>query len=133
MLGLNISFLVTFVCLAINGYADLRKRTSYTLVYLAAYLALYLLSPSIIPIILAVVTFVFNRDNNIVGGGDLDAALLIAYTLGISNGLKCALISCIAAIIFWMIKKDSEIPFITMLFIGYTVVMCQMYFMQEVI
>lgn len=128
MFGINLMLLITFACLAINGYTDLRSRRTYTLVYLATYVGLYILSPSILVLGLALATLVFNRDNNLVGGGDLDAVFLILYTLGINKSLTCALIACISSIVFWMIHKDKEIPFVAMLFIGYAVVVYRMIF-----
>ncbi|WP_373262070.1 hypothetical protein [Hungatella hathewayi] len=116
---MSLSLFIVFLCLLINGYADWKKRQTYTIIYLATYLVLFILKPDLVYVGLGFLTLLFNRDNNLVGGGDIDSAFLIIYTLGFSMGLSCFFVACICSILYWIISKNKEIPFVTMLFLGY--------------
>lgn len=118
-LTMAIQLFIVFICLLINGYTDLKKRQTYTMVFIIAYTILLLHNRDLILIVLILLTLLFNRDHNFVGGGDLDAACMVMYALGLSNGLYSYMIACICSVVYSVTTKNREIPFVTMLLIGY--------------
>lgn len=114
-----IQLFIVFICLLINGYTDFKNRQTYTMVFMIAYTILLIYNRDLLLVVLMLFTILFNRDNNFVGGGDLDAACMVLYALGLSNGLYSYMIACICSVIYSITTKNRELPFVTMLLIGY--------------
>ena len=108
--------LITGICLCLNGITDLIKRDSYTYTYLIGYVILFVVTKNPWLFIGFFLTAFVSQDTKTVGGGDVDASLLIFFTIGI-NGI----VACVVGLIYSVITKDKKIPLITMMCIGYLV------------
>ena len=66
-----------------------------------------------------VFTAFFVNDAKYVGGGDIDAILMLLFGIGIPGTITTVLYSCIWAILYSVRYKEKEVPFLTMLGLGY--------------
>ena len=117
----KIIILITGICLLINAISDWINRESYTITFFISYILIFLLTKDPRIFIFILVTLFFSNDNEIMGGGDIDAGLLSLYTLGMSGFIPQLLIACILGILYRLLSLDEKIPFITMLCIGYCI------------
>ena len=113
--------LITGICLCLNGITDLIKRDSYTYTYLVAYVILFIVTKNPWLFIGFFLTAFVSQDTKTVGGGDVDASLLIFFTIGINGLVWTLIVACVVGLIYSVITKDKKIPLITMMCIGYLV------------
>ena len=116
--------IVVFAVLCINAICDFRKREVISLLFLLAAASGFFLGGNVVLCALTIVSvLVFKGIPGInIGGGDLDAILLVFSAMRV-KGVFALLIACVAAIIFYFASgRKKEIPFVFCLGIGYFIV-----------
>lgn len=114
-----ISYTVVGCTLLINSVSDWKRRESLTVSYLICDALLLLLNANPLMFIPMVFTAFFVNDAKSIGGGDIDAILMLVFGIGLSGTLTTVLYSCIWAILYSVRYQEKEVPFLTMLVFGY--------------
>ena len=114
-----ISYTVVGCTLLIISVSDWKRRESLTVSYLICDVLLLLLNANPLMLIPMVFTAFFVNDAKYVGGGDIDAILMLLFGIGLTGTLTTVLYSCTCGILYSIYYKEKEVPFLTMLGFGY--------------
>lgn len=115
-------YLIAGICLGYNAITDWKYRECDTRSFLIAYILLFLITLDIKAVLFFLITAFVTKDLRDMGGGDLDALLFSFFVLGWIGIIRETFIACIISILYYMARPDNRIPFVTMLFIGYIIV-----------
>lgn len=118
---------LSLVPLSITAYEDLRTRHISSLLYIPSLIITIFIKQDILFSILSIlfsIFIIFKKDGIIfhIGEGDIETYLF----LFLMNGAKMnfvIMISGFASVIWYFIKKEKMVPFVTMTFFGYIVYM----------
>lgn len=119
---------IIIIALAIDGISDYITRNSVTLIYQVTWIILAIVNRNPYYLLFFFSTF-FTKDIEQLGGGDMDAMLLILFGSGFAIGIRSIFIACIFSVFYYLIlnkichnkKSAQQIPFIYMLFWGFAI------------
>lgn len=116
---------IILTALIIAGIEDIRTREIHTCIFLLAYLALAIVNANIFYFIIpSCLALFFTGDNQLFGGADIDAVLLIGLSGNFTYTVYAIIAACIYALIVSIfLENKEEIPYVACLGMGFLTIL----------